>query len=119
MKRAIIALWPVITIMAVQLDAKKPKTADPRLSQVKTIFVKGGNEAAVSAREKLEERTCYHLAPSEAKADAVLELDWAVRGGKVSGTLTAKDGDVISSGVSSRERRLITICGYWPSGRRS
>lgn len=76
----------------------------PRLSEIKTVFVKGNNEASVKARGKLEERTCYHLAPSEAKADAVLELDWSVRGGRVSGVLTtAKGGEVIWSGISSGE----------------
>jgi hypothetical protein len=76
----------------------------PRLSEIKTVFVKGNNEASVKARENLEKRTCYHLAPSEAKADAVLELDWSVRGGRVSGVLTTtKGGEVIWSGVSSGE----------------
>ncbi len=98
-------IFLLMMVSAVQLAAKKPKTADPRLSQIKTVFVKGNNEASVKAREKLEERTCYHLAPSEAKADAVLELECSVRGGRVSGVLTTtQGGEVVWSGVSSGEK---------------
>jgi hypothetical protein len=85
-------------------QGKKPRPPDPRLSQIKTVFIKGVNEAAVRARERLEKRTCYRLAPSEAKADAILELDWSVRGGRVSAVLTGKDGEVVWSGVSSGEK---------------
>jgi hypothetical protein len=93
----------IVIVSSYELAAKKPKPANPMLSQIHTVFVKGNNEATVKARENLEDHTCYHLAPAEAKADAVLELDWSVRGGRVSGTLTTKDGEVVWTGVSSGE----------------
>lgn len=39
------------------------------------VYVKGHSRAAAKAREELHARTCYRLADSREKSDAVLEVD--------------------------------------------
>jgi hypothetical protein len=54
--------------------AKKTKEANPQLAGIRTVYVKGNNETAVKAREKLTQWTCFESAPNAKDADAVLEF---------------------------------------------
>jgi hypothetical protein len=78
------------------------KKVDPRVREIKTIYITGTGTAVIKARDRLEEKTCYKLAPSKEKADAVLTLQQDVfhqRGmGTVTGELAdAKSGDLLWS----------------------
>jgi hypothetical protein len=104
--------------LACPLLARKKRQIDPRVSALKTVFVKGNNEAAVKAREKMNDWTCFTLAINPDKADAILEFqqEQSVNGtfladsiekSVVSATLTAKDGDMLWSGSSAHEAGFV------------
>ncbi|HUT02294.1 MAG TPA: hypothetical protein VM163_00180 [bacterium] len=108
MKRAVIL--SVVLSLAIPLWAGKKDDVDPRLAHVKSIFVKGNNQAADKAREILRKgKTCFALASNPDEADAVLEMadsatpdtgifgSMGARHNVVSGTLTLKSGDLIWS----------------------
>jgi hypothetical protein len=90
-------------------------TPDPRLREVKTIFVAGNNEAAEKIRSDLRSdsakgKACFTLVTKVADADAVLEInDDSVkepglttgRHDRVTGTLTTNSGDLIWSRTDS------------------
>jgi hypothetical protein len=97
---------------------RKKADTDPRIQQVRRVFVKGNNEAAVKARENLSKWTCFSLAKNTAEADAVLEfsqqqsVDGAVFSSNrersiVSAELTSKDGDVLWSKSATGDAGLI------------
>ena len=92
--------------------------ADPRVRDVRTIFIKGNNEAAVKARQNLANWTCFRLANNPSRADATLDFSQqqSVSGAIfsanqersiVSAELTAKDGDVLWSGSATEDAGLI------------
>lgn len=100
--------------------ASRRKTADldPRIRDVRIIFIKGNNEAAVRARQNLSKWTCFRLANSPGRADAVLDFSQqqSVSGALlsanrersiVSAELTAKDGDVFWSGSATQDAGII------------
>jgi len=98
--------------------ASHKKAVDPRVQQVRTIFVKGNNEAAVKARENLSKWTCFRLANDAGQADATLEFSQqqSVSGAVlsanrersiVSADLTTKDGDVVWSASATQDAGLI------------
>src|SRR5204862_1074461 len=69
---------------------KKTKTVDPRVHEIKTVFITGSGTAAVKGRDRVEEKTCYKLAPNKDKADAVLQLNQEAEHGEGSVTVTAE-----------------------------
>jgi hypothetical protein len=94
------------------------RTVDPRVRDVRIIFIKGNNEAAVKARENLSRWTCFRLANNPSQADATLDFSQqqSVSGAIfsanrersiVSAELTAKDGNVFWSGSASEDAGLI------------
>jgi len=94
------------------------QTVDPRVREVRTIFIKGNNEAAVGARQNLSRWTCFRLVNSPSLADATLEFSQqqSVSGAIfsanrersiVSAELTAKSGDVRWSGSATQDAGLI------------
>jgi hypothetical protein len=100
--------------------AGRRKTADldPRVRDVRIIFIKGNNEAAVRARQNLSKWTCFRLANSPGHADAVLDFSQqqSVSGALISANrersivsaeLTAKDGDVLWSGSATQDAGII------------
>jgi len=105
-------LGPIVALAIAVLAAcpvvGKPKNLDPRIKDVRKVFVKGTNEAE-RAREELTKNGCLSLAGSAESADAVMEVnaDAVSQGGIlgnagarnwiVSGTLTVKSGDLIWS----------------------
>jgi hypothetical protein len=105
---ALVVIWPAS--LALAKDA-----ADPRIREVKTIFVAGNNEAAEKIRADLRNdaekaKVCFRLVTKAADADAVLEVsDDSVkepglttgRHDRVTGTLTTKSGDLIWSRTDS------------------
>ena len=99
MKKTILFAFSIL--IAVSAFGGKKREADSRLQQVKTVFIRGASEEAAKAREKIEKRTCYRLALSPDKADAILEIERSVLTGAVSATMTTKNGEIIWSGDSS------------------
>lgn len=99
----VVTLGLGITILIIPyLATAKKKTVDPRVREIKTIFITGSGTAAVKGRERLEEKTCYKLATNKDKADAVLQLNQDVEHAAGRGTVTAeltdtKSGDLIWS----------------------
>ena len=98
--------------------ASRKQTVDPRVRDVRIIFIKGNNEAAVKARQNLSNWTCFRLANSPGQADATLDfsqqqsVSGAVFSGNrersiVSAELTAKDGGVLWSGSATQDAGLI------------
>lgn len=96
----------------------RKNTVDPRVRDVRTVFIKGNNEAAVRARQDLSKWTCFRLANSPSQADATLEFSQqqSVSGALfsanrersiVSAELTARDGDVLWSGSATQDAGLI------------
>jgi hypothetical protein len=96
----------------------KKKTVDPRVRDVRTIFIKGNNEAAVKARQNLSNWTCFSLASGPGQADATLDFSQqqSVSGALISSNrersivsaeLTTKGGDVIWSGNATRDAGLV------------
>lgn len=86
----------------------KKNTVNPRVRDIRTVFIKGNNEAAVKARQNLSAWTCFRLANNPGQADATLDfsqqqsVSGAILSGNrersiVSAELTAKDGDVLWS----------------------
>jgi hypothetical protein len=67
---------PLLLLASLPLTAfvNKKRATDPRLHQVRTIFIKGNNQAAVTARENLSKWTCLILANNPSQADATLDL---------------------------------------------
>lgn len=85
---------------------------DPRLKDVRTVFVTGNNQAAEKIRSEMrtdagKKRSCLSLITNPSQADATLEVaadrnltrnsvtresDWIING-----TLTTKSGDIIWS----------------------
>jgi len=104
-----------IVLVAREVLAKQRPASDPRMRQIRTVFIKGNNEAAVNARKELEWWTCYQLANSETKADAVLEVasDPSHREA-VNFTLTTAGGDLIWSWTSQSGGALIFGPDYDP-----
>lgn len=88
---------------------------DPRLREVKKLFVAGNNEAAEKIRSEIRKdadsgKVCFGLAAKMVDADATLEVgDDSVkdsgnmpgRHDRVTGTLTMKSGDLIWSRTES------------------
>lgn len=100
--------------------ASRRKTADldPRVRDVRIVFIKGNNEAAIRARQNLSKWTCFRLANSPGHADAVLDFSQqqSVSGALISANrersivsaeLTAKDGDVLWSGSATEDAGII------------
>jgi len=96
----------------------KKKTVDPRVRDVRTVFIKGNNEAAVKARQNLSKWTCFRLAGGPGQADATLEFSQqqSVSGSPISANrersivsaeLTTKDGDVVWSGSATQDAGLV------------
>jgi hypothetical protein len=104
----LIVIWP----LSFALGKDVP---DPRVREVKKIFVAGNNEAAEKVRSDLRNdsekaKVCFALVTKAADADAVLEVnDDSVkepglttgRHDRVTGTLTTKSGDLIWSRTDS------------------
>jgi hypothetical protein len=114
----LIVLCSTLAISGLAGRRHEAPPVDPRLKDVRTIFVKGNNEAATIARDKLQEWTCFTLAAKEKKADAILELSdqSSVNGSMisgnrerstVSGTLTDQDGDILWSKSSSHDAGIV------------
>jgi len=109
MKQLGLIVAMAIAMLAVCPAVGKPKNLDPRIKDVRKVFVKGTNEAAERAREELTKNGCLSLAGSAESADAVMEVnaDAVSQGGLlgnagarnwiVSSTLTLKSGDLIWS----------------------
>ncbi|MBI4166718.1 MAG: hypothetical protein HY508_13390 [Acidobacteria bacterium] len=103
--------WTVLVVSTMlTVPAWSKSKPDPRLREVKSIFVKGNSQAAEKAREKLDEgKTCFSLATKADDADAVLEIgdsatadpgvlgSFGGRHNVVSGTVTLKSGDLVWS----------------------
>ena len=100
--------------------ASRRKTADPdpRVRDVRIVFIKGNNEAAIRARQNLSKWTCFRFANSPGHADAVLDFSQqqSVSGALISANrersivsaeLTAKDGDVLWSGSATQDAGII------------
>lgn len=91
---------------------RKKAEADPRVQRVRTILIKGNNEAAVKARENLSKWTFFRLAKNANEADSILQFSQEQGGGGplfssshrgksiVSGELPSKGGDVLWSNSS-------------------
>ena len=108
MRKVLVVL--VVLLVSMAFGRGKPQS-DPRLKEVRSIFVAGNNQAAEKAREEMRNdadrgKSCFSLATNPKDADAVLELgtDTArdsellgTRAWIVSGTLTLKSGDLIWS----------------------
>lgn len=103
-------LMLVLLLTASVFAGDKKSTTDPRIREVKTIFVAGNNQAAEEARKVLAAgKTCFALATKQADADATLDLSdqsgmdpggfgtLGQRHSVVSGTLTLKSGDLLWS----------------------
>lgn len=112
MVAAFALLPPVLAI------GRKKAEVNPRVQQVRTIFIKGNNEAAVKARENLSKWTCFRLAKNASEADGILEFsqEQSVSGALlssnrersiVSGELTTKDGDVLWSKSATQDAGII------------
>lgn len=106
----VVALAAVVIYAVVGSPAvAKSKPLDPRIKDVRKVFVKGTNEAADRAREELTKNGCLTLAGAADSADAVMEItaDAVSQGGVfgnagarnwiVSSTLTLRSGDLIWS----------------------
>jgi hypothetical protein len=118
------AIW---AINLASLTAK-PKDVNPQLKTVRTIFVRGTNEAADHARRALTSNGCLLLAGQADAADGVLEIatDTAPMGGAlgglgrnwlVSATLTVRaSGDLVWS-KSMRQTDAPFMAGGKTSGK--
>jgi hypothetical protein len=102
----------VVLLVSVAFAFARSKTeSDPRLKDVRSIFIAGNNQAAEKAREEMRKdgdkgKACFTLVSNPKDADAVFEMgtdtardsellhtrDWIV-----SATLTLKSGDLIWS----------------------
>jgi hypothetical protein len=87
----------------------REKAVDPRVRDVRTVFIRGNNEAALRGRQDLSKWTCFRLANSPSQADATLDFSQQQGGALfhanrsiVSAELTTKDGDVLWSGSATR-----------------
>lgn len=98
--------------------AGRKRTVDPRVRDVRTVFIKGNNEAAVKARASLSTWTCFRLAANPGQADATLDFSQqqSVSGAMfsanrersiVSAELTSKNGDVLWSQSASQDAGII------------
>ena len=91
---------------------KEPRSGDPRLTQIKTIFVRSYetpgcdrvapsteycyDAAGATALLDLEKFTCYHHAALEQSADAVLRVNFnSMYAGVISMTLRTTEGEQI------------------------
>src|SRR5579859_1812479 len=118
----------VMGLFSAVLLISKPKDLDPRLREVRKVFVKGISEPAERAREALTKNSCLALAENSDSADGVLEIasDAASAGGRmgglgarnwlVSATLTLKSGDLIWS-RSTRQTDAPFMGGGKTSGK--
>jgi hypothetical protein len=117
-KRSLFILAAFALFASVPTAGRKKAEVDPRVQQVRSIFIKGNNEAAVKARENLSKWTCFHLAKNASEADGTLEFsqEQSVSGAVfssnrersiVSGELTSKDGDVLWSKSVTQDAGLI------------
>lgn len=91
--------------------ARSRPPVDPRLKDVRTIFVSGNNSAAEKIRSEFRKdaekgKTCLTLVTNKDQADAVLEIATdavseghllGVRNWVANGNLTTKSGDMIWS----------------------
>lgn len=97
-------VWVAFLVLAsCTLTLAEDGKVDPRLRQVKSIFISGNNKQAIEARKKVTTgKACFTLAAKAADADAVLEVKEAqedailhTRG--ASAELTLKSGEMIWS----------------------
>lgn len=118
MKKTWLILMLAFLCLPESAFTSRKKTVDPRVRDVRTIFIKGNNEAAVKARQNLSKWTCFRLANGPGRADATLDFSQqqSVSGAVfsanrersiVSAELTAKDGDVLWSGSATQDAGLI------------
>ena len=116
---AAIAALEFLSLPGIALASRR-KTADldPRVRDVRIVFIKGNNEAAVRARQNLSKWTCFRLANSPSHADAILDFSQqqSVSGALISANrersivsaeLTAKEGDVLWSGSATQDAGII------------
>lgn len=106
----------------------KPRELDPRLKDVRSVFVRGNSEVAEHARNALSNGSCLKLAGNAEGADAVLDIaadtssEGRVMGGFgarnwiASATLTLKAGDLIWS-KSTRQQDAPFVGGGKSSGK--
>jgi hypothetical protein len=117
-QRSAVAVAAVALFASVPAVGLKKRTVDPRLREVRTVFIKGNNEAAVKARDDLSKWTCFRLAKNAGAADAMLEFSQqqSVNGALlssnrersiVSAELTTKDGDVLWSKSATQDAGFI------------
>jgi hypothetical protein len=113
-------ILPFLLLACLPLTAfvNKKRTTDPRLHQVRTIFIKGNNQAAVTARENLSKWTCFILANNPTQAGATLDLaqQESVNGSIFSANrersiitaeLTAPDGSVLWNDSATRDAGFV------------
>jgi len=107
---SLVLCW-VLVPWALSPVAWTREKADPRLREVKTVFVLGSNEAAEKVRSEIRKDTekgkvCFSLATKASDADATLEVTndsqmqqglLKTRNDRVTGTLTLRSGDLIWS----------------------
>jgi len=117
-QRSLLIVAAFALFASVPAVGRKKAEVDPRVQEVRTIFIKGNNEAAVKARENLSKWTCFRLAKNASAADGILEFSQqqSVSGAVfssnrersiVSGELTSKDGDVLWSKSATQDAGLI------------
>jgi hypothetical protein len=75
----------VVSLLLAGLAAAKHKEQqpDPRLKQIRTIFVKGAFEAVQqvqASREEIEKNSCLKLAEDAEKADAIVKVSYTPGG---------------------------------------
>ena len=118
MKKSYLFLMVGLLCLPEGAFSSKKKAVDPRVRDVRTIFIKGNNEAAVKARQNLANWTCFGLASGPGQADATLDFSQqqSVSGALISGNrersivsaeLTTKGGDVIWSGNATRDAGIV------------
>jgi hypothetical protein len=61
-------------VASVPAVGRKKGMVDPRVREVRSVFIKGNNEAAVKARDDLSRRRCLRLAKNAGAADATPEF---------------------------------------------
>ena len=116
--RFLVTLLLLAGIASVPAFGRKKGAIDPRVREVRSIFIKGNNEAAVRARDDLGKWTCFRLAKNASAADATLEFSQqqSVSGAVfssnrersiVSAELAGKDGDVLWSHSTTADAGFI------------
>jgi hypothetical protein len=68
-------------LFSLQPEVAKESHAEPKLKQIRTVFVKDEhNEGSQAAKANLEKWTCFKAAPSAEAADAVISVRWESQG---------------------------------------